>query len=432
MRDDSDTVQLPDQGILFPSIDCADVPRRVRCWLIIPEIGQFGHALRVLRSRRHVVVDPESGSATISASDLLLLLNRRDREIYYVGARYLKDALPERFKNEGLGFLSEGFREACVVPFVERRTALPCSALEFRTGPAAPLARDLGAGPLHSLLRELQRMAELAPLRTSEYLARSPGASHLVTGLLSFEAGAMLLAEAPRLTESELEQAGNFFVGAERHLAAAGHGSALRASLAGKDRVEKLLFDRRQFCFDLALEGSSLRPRETAPGIGYRAHALFALPLSPIPLEQRGESAPADERREILFRTPARKSLLQRLLARSHVDQLAGSVRQVGVGTEKAVTVAPQGAPLRFAALLDTHLHQIAGVTSMRGKDSVLVHAHSASLKIVPEVRCGSIGKAVHFGVIGRQAGEHELRFTFLTKGKVVSRIAKTIRILAE
>ncbi len=433
MPDNSDTAaQLPDQGKLFPSSDCANLPRQVRCWLIIPEIGQFDHALRVLRSRRHVVVDPENGSATIGPLDLLLLLNRRDREICYVGARYLANAMPERFKSEGLGFLMESPQQPRVVSLVERRSAMPCSALEFRSGPSAPLGRDLAAGRLHPLLRELQRMAERAPLRTREYLAHSPDASHLVAGLLSFEAGAMLLAEAPGLAELQLEQARDFFAGAESHMAAAGYVSAMRASLAGKDRAEKLLFDRRQLCFDLPLDGSLPGQGETARGLGYRAHALFALPLSPVPLERTDEPASADEGREILFRTSVRQGLLQRLLARSHVDQLTGSVRQVGAKSEDAIATAPQGARLRFAALLDTHLHQIAGVPSRRGEDPVLIQAHSAGLEIVPDVRSGTIGKSVHFGVIGRQAGHHELRFTFLTSENVVSRIARTVRILAE
>lgn len=403
-------------------------PPVVRCWLAFDRGGDDVGVALTLSDRRHLIADASTGYAIVGDDDLVLLPDRSRDELICLGPPWLLPALPTGFRARGLAHWSKLLRDTSLATFRPSPEANACIAFDIRPGP------PLGWSALHGDLRD--GTVGRHPDRPAPDGVAFRGArdARLVDGLLHFERGRQL-AEAGNGSEARLERAKRHLRRAAQHFAAGrqlGWGEVAERYLS---RLESQLFRMRQM--DLP---ALLPPRQAdalcLPRLGLGVHRLMAVPLPPLALTRGAVPAAAGrgarERREALCFVPLHRPTLRRLLPGTRPDALRGQVvfGPPGAGTATTAVRLGKGGSVAVSAILDGEVHQLLGIASReRAAETVTVFADGNGVVVSPGVKQGRVGHPLTFKATAREGGKHALRFTFLTRDRIVSKIQRTVEV---
>jgi hypothetical protein len=257
-----------------------------------------------------------------------------------------------------------------------------------------------------------------------------------LTGVVRFELAKVLIELSAGVSEHLLEHAAALFRNAVGDLNASRLASCADSAERRLKEVEEAIIARRQgrFAF-LETPTHPVSADWHIPRLGLGVHRLLCMALPTLPLF--AASAGVDEgsgaQRKHLFSIPTDHALLRRLLP-NDLTILRGSVAfgkpRRGARSGSEGVRLRLGRETSISALLDGEFHQLIGMPSNGDGREVTVFVDSNGLDIVPERKQGWVGKPIGFEARGGQAGVHDVRFTFLTHERVVSKLQRRVEVL--
>ncbi len=427
-----------DQADLF-----ADSPYRsggrpvVRCWLAFDRDGDDIGVALTLADHRHMIADALTGRTIVGDDDLILLPDWSRDELICLGPAWLLPALPRGFRARGLAYWSKLLRSTSVAMFRPVPEISACVAFDVRPGrPTGWLAleRSMGAGAERPI-------PGLATVEGGAPIGQGAWNSQVVGGLLQFDIGRQL-AKTGAGSEAKLERAASHLRRAAQHFAAGRQSAWNEVAERYLVLLDNELFRLRQM--DLP---ALMPPRQESalclPRLGLGIHRLVAIPLPPLALAPSAvlglREQPRRGRREALCFVPLHRPTLRRLLPGTRPEALKAQVvfeapdEPTGGGTGSSAMRLGKGRSVAVSALLDGEVHHLLGIASRgRAAEAVTVFADGNGVLVSPAVKQGRVGHPLTFKATARDSGKHSLRFTFLTRDRIVSKIQKTVEVFED
>lgn len=409
------------QGELFGSGEAPHVHRRVRCWLLAPRGGHTARLEELLREVPSIVCDPATGSVVIGEHDLVAVMDRARGEAVCLGSEVTASLLGASIRRRGFGAWprpSGGLNRSTFRPMAQRAACIGVAASQppgaFRQRPdgnayteVSEILRDAGLEELQDAMPP----AEAAILR---------GHVHFACGQAFHEAG-HASADSPALAHFRLAE-GMLW---PRAASLAADASARVGAILGVPGAPAHATRRLGAASGAAGQWPSLEAKILDVIAIRLPHLAPRLPPS-----APGESTGL--RRIRLCSVPGRRAALKALLPPDPAPALSASVT-FGSGTApsepEGVVRLGLGETLRATAMLDAELNQILGVRGEAGREPVTVFADAGGVLLKPESRQGVLGRPVTFEVVGSEEGVHNIRFTFLTRDRFVSRLQRRIEV---
>jgi hypothetical protein len=433
---------MTEQPSLFPFEKVATATSHapaVRCWLVAERDGRDAELRRALSERRHILIDAGSGHVAIGENDVILMVERAKNEIACLAPVWMSTRLPLGLREDGLGFYARLLGERSVSLLHPSRRQISCIVLDFRQGPRRKLNAASPNRLIELVISELFSREVDPATRTqiaADWLDRiDDRVPKSLTGVIRFELAKIVTELSAGISEHLLAQAAALFRHAVRDLKTSSLLSCADSAERRLREVEEVMFHRQQGCLAFIEPPAESDPDWHVPHLGFGVHRLLctALPALPLRVANEDDNERDSFERKHLFSMSADHALLGEILPKD-LTALRASVsfgwRHGGLRPGREVLRLRRGREMRVSALLDGEFHQLIGMPSNGDGREVTVFVDSNGIDVLPEHKRGWVGKPVDFRATGGEAGIHDVRFTFLTHERVVSKLQRKVEVV--